>query len=276
MIVESIMKRFGLAQRKISRCLGISRSTLRYQRKQNDDYQIVSEIKTIIEEHPKYGCQMIGLKLRQTRKINHKRVERLYAENNLQIKNRKTRKKYLVTKRAAHQLSEIPEKWVAIDFVIDSVGYKKPLKMLTVVDPVTKEVPLITPAFSMNGEEVTKQLDKVVELNGPFRYLQTDNGSEFRSHELEKWCEKNNVLHVFSRPGKPTDNCFIESFNRILRNECLNLYYFVDLNNAREIIEKWRIDYNICRPQKGLKGLTPNQYKNKLLRRKPNLNSGRI
>ena len=160
--------------------------------------------------------------------------------------------------------------------MIDSVGFKRPLKMLTAVDPVTKEVPLIAPAFSMNGEEVARQLDKVVDLNGPFRYLQTDNGPEFRSHEVEKWCKKNNVQHVFSRPGKPTDNCFIESFNRILRNECLNLYYFSDLSSARKIIENWRMDYNVCRPQKGLKGLTPNQYKNKLLGRKPNLNSGRI
>ena len=273
---ESVRKRFGLTQRKISRCLGMARSTLRYKRKPDDDLLIVSEMKAIIEEHPNYGCQMIGLKLRQTRKINHKRVERLYAENKLQLKNRRPRKKYLVPKRAAHRLSETPEKWIAIDFVIDSVGFKRPLKMLTAVDPVTKEVPLIAPAFSMNGEEVARQLDKVVELNGPFRYLQTDNGPEFRSHEVEKWCKKNNVQHVFSRPGKPTDNCFIESFNRILRNECLNLYYFSDLSSARKIIENWRRDYNVCRPQKGLKGLTPNQYKNKLLGRKPNLNSGRI
>ncbi|MBR5932734.1 MAG: hypothetical protein IK002_01985 [Treponema sp.] len=75
MIVESIRERFGLAQRKISRCLGIARSTLRYKKKQNDDFQIVSEIKSIIQEYPNYGCQMIGLKLRQTRKINHKREE---------------------------------------------------------------------------------------------------------------------------------------------------------------------------------------------------------
>ena len=66
------------------------------------------------------------------------------------------------------------------------------------------------------------------------------------------------------------------SDNRILRNECLNLYYFSDLSGARKIIENWRRDYNVCRPQKGLKGLTPNQYKDKLLGRKPNLNSGRI
>ena len=98
----------------------------------------------------------------------------------------------------------------------------------------------------------------------PFTFLQTDNGSEFRSSAVQTWCKNHAVTQVFSRPGKPTDNCFIESFNRIFRDECLNENYFTSLSEAKVIIESWRIDYNENRPQKGLKELTPSQFKSKL------------
>lgn len=87
---------------------------------------------------------------------------------------------------------------------------------------------------------------------------------EFRSSAVQTWCIDHNVKQVFSRPGKPTDNCFIESFNRIFRDECLNENYFSSLSEAKQIIESWRIDYNENRPQKGLKELTPSQLKSKL------------
>jgi len=249
--------------------IGAPRSTVRYTARENDDKQVVREMTRIIEEHPNYGCRTIGLKLRNKgMAINHKRVERLYRKNNLQLGNRTKgrRKKYIVPKRDEHLLSKVPGEWMAMDFVIDSVGNRRKLKMLTVIDPVTKEVPQIQPGFSMTGCQVVEQLEDLKREHGQLKYLQTDNGPEFRSYEVEKWCEENNVRHVFSRPGKPTDNCFIESFNRILRQECLDIYYFASLDSARRLIEKWRIDYNTERPQKGLDGLTPYQYRDRLLK----------
>lgn len=269
-IVEHVRKHFGLAERKICKILGLSRSTVRYKsKKADDDAAVVEEMKEILEEHPNYGCQILGLKLRkQGRNINHKRVERLYRENNLQIKNRrKGRKKYRVLKRDEHLISTVPDEWIAMDFVIDSVDNRRMLKTLTMIDPVTKEAPRLKSGFSFNGKQVVEQLEELKRENKSFKYLQTDNGPEFRSYEVEQWCSDNGIKHVFSRPGKPTDNCFIESFNRILRNECLNVYFFPTLESAQQVIEEFRIDYNKERPQKGLKGLTPEQYRNKLLGR---------
>ena len=138
-----------------------------------------------------------------------------------------------------------------------------------------KEAVIVKPCFSMTGREVSEELEKAVGRNGPLLYLQTDNGPEFRSRALEEWSIRNNVKHIYSRPGKPTDNCFAEAFNRILRMECLEANYFPDMTNAGKVIEEWTDDYNQNRPQKGLKGLTPEQFKSKLLSAKPNLNSGR-
>jgi putative transposase len=183
----------------------------------------------------------------------------------MQLKLRKTRKKFKVEKRADHLLSSVPGKWLAVDFVIDSIGNKRQLKMLTAIDPVTNESPLIQPAFSMRGEQVAEVLDRKCSECGYPEFLQCDNGPEFRSRELSEWCQDHNIKQIFSRPGKPTDNCFIESFNGTLRNECLNVYYFPNISEAKRIIEEWRIDYNKKRPQKRFKGLTPFEYRNKLL-----------
>ena len=83
-------------------------------------------------------------------------------------------------------------------------------------------------------------------------------------HAVQQLCKNHEVTQIFSRPGKPTDNCFVESFNRVFREECLNENYFESLSDEKQIIESWRIDYNENRPQKGLKKLTPSQFKSKL------------
>ncbi len=234
-------------------------------------------MRQIISKHPKAGSNTITMYLHKDGvEINHKKVERLYAENKMQLKNRKKgRKKYSVKKREDHILSEQPGNWIAIDFVIDSIANKRPLKNLTVIDPVCKVAPRIVPAYSMHGEGVAEVLDEIWHEER-FTFLQTDNGPEFRSTAVQKWCKNHNVRQIFSRPGKPTDNCFIESFNRVFRDECLNENYFSSLSEAKQIIESWRIDYNENRPQKGLKELRQVSSKLNLKVRKTLLKSGQI
>jgi len=98
-----------------------------------------------------------------------------------------------------------------------------------------------------NGEDVATVLNDIW-TEESFTFLQTDNGPEFRSSAVQNWCKNHAVTQVFSRPGKPTDNCFIESFNRTFRDECLNENYFTSLSEEKKIIENWRIDYNENRP----------------------------
>ena len=134
-----------------------------------------------------------------------------------------------------------------------------------VIDPVTNESPVIQPAFSMRREQVVEVLDRLrCETEYP-NYPRSDNDPEFRSRELAKWCEEHKVKQIFSRPRKPTDNCFIESFNGTFRHECLNNYYFENLSEAKRIIENWQFDYNQNWPQKRLKGLSPSECRNKIL-----------
>jgi len=150
------------------------------------------------------------------------------------LKNRKNgHKKYSVKKRDDHILTETPGNRIAIDFVIDSIANKRPLKNFTVIDPVSKVVPKIILAYTMKLGGVVGVLNDIW-IEEPFSYLQTDNGPEFRSSAVQNWCKNHSVTKVFSQPGKPTDNCFIESFNRVFRDECLNENYFTSLSGLRK------------------------------------------
>ena len=141
-----------------------------------------------------------------------------------------------------------------MDFINDSFSYNRKLKIRTVIDPVTNKIPVIYPAYSITGNHHTEILEEVCEINGYPEIIQCDNGSEFRSQDLERWCYKNGIDLSYSRPGKPVYNCHIESFIGTFRNECLNPKYFETLESAKEIIEDWRVEYNEERPQRRLKG----------------------
>ena len=103
-------------------------------------------------------------------------------------------------------------------------------------------------------------MEHIKALRGVPERIQVDNGSEFISKALDLWAYENQVILDFSRPGKPTDNPFIESFNGSFRDECLNLNWFLSLDDAQEKIEAWRIDYNEFRPHQSLGDMTPMQF----------------
>ncbi len=105
---------------------------------------------------------------------------------------------------------------------------------------------------------VMEQLNQC-DARQPLR-IQVDNGSEFISKALDRWAYENNVILDFSRPGKPTDNPFIESFNGSFRDECLNTNWFLSLRDPKEKIESWRLEYNQFRPHSSLNDLTPEEF----------------
>ena len=93
------------------------------------------------------------------------------------------------------------------------------------------------------------------------RRIRVDNCSQFTSKELDLWAYANRVILDFSRPGKPTDNAFIEAFNSRFRLECLNQHWFLDLADARRTIEAWRVHYNTVRPHSSLGFLSPELFR---------------
>jgi len=107
---------------------------------------------------------------------------------------------------------------------------------------------------------VTKELDQMIKKYGKPKRVQVDNGTEFTSKAMLEWSHRNKIELDFTRPGKPTDNAFIESFNGTFRDECLNQNWFSSLKEARYIIENWRKEYNEERIHSSINYLTPKEF----------------
>jgi len=139
-----------------------------------------------------------------------------------------------------------------MDFVHDQLATGKKLRILTIVDTHSRYAPATDPRFTYKGEDVVQTLDRVCAKIGYPRTIRVDNSSEFISRDLDLWTYVNKVTLDFSRPGKPTDNAFIEAFNSKVRQECLNAHWFLTLADAAEKMEDWRRDYNEVRPHSAI------------------------
>ncbi len=216
----------------------------------------------IAQVRVRYGFWRIFILLRREGwKDNHKRVHRLYKEEGLNLRSKRPRR----NKAAAHrlerpELSTNHECW-SMDFEADQLFDGHKFRCLTIVDDCSRQCPGILVGQSLKGEDVVAALESIRRSTQLLpKRIQVDNGSEFISKALDKWAYDNQVTLDFSRPGKPTDNAFIESFNGSFRDECLNVNWFLSLEDAREKIEAWRQEYNCFRPHSSLGNKTPEEW----------------
>jgi putative transposase len=193
--------------------------------------------------------------------INHKRTYRLYAEEGLMLKRKRPRRHRSAVARVARPAALEPNERWCMDFVSDALADGRRLRLLTVVDTCTRECLAIEVGGSLRGPDVASVLTRLgLQRSLPER-ITCDHGPEFTSQALDHWAYQNRVALDFTRPGKPTDNAHIESFNGRLRQECLSQHWFLGLVEARRAIELWRDDYNNHRPHSALDNRTPAHYR---------------
>lgn len=147
-----------------------------------------------------------------------------------------------------------------MDFVADGLFNGKRIRALTVVDNFSRECLAIAVDHGLRSDDVVATMEHIKAMRHAPDRIQVDNGSEFISKALDQWAYENNVILDFSRLGKPTDNAYIESFNGRFRDECLNMHWFLSLDDARQKIEAWRVDYNEFRPHQSLADMTPTEF----------------
>ena len=148
----------------------------------------------------------------------------------------------------------------SMDFMSDELYDGRRIRLLTLVDNFTRESLAIEVSDHLGGHRVAEVLMRLSEERNLPKTIRVDNGPEFISKVLDQWAYLNGVALDFSRPGKPTDNAFIEAFNGRLRQECLNESWFLSLEDAREKIATWRQEYNSQRPHGALGNLTPMEF----------------
>lgn len=240
----------------------IYHSVFYYKHRRREDQPLRHRIREIAETRIRYGhWRVYTLLRREGWKDNHKRVYRVYKEEGLNLRGKRPRR----SKAGAHRL-ERPDNNIlhacwSMDFVSDALFDGRKFRALTIVDNFSRECLAIVTGQSLKGSDVVSALEQIQAQRGisPQR-IQTDNGSEFTSKEVDRWAYENNVTMDYSRPGKPTDNPFIESFNGSFRDECLNAHWFLSLQDATEKIEAWRIEYNEFRPHSSLGDKTPAEF----------------
>jgi putative transposase len=166
----------------------------------------------------------------------------------------------MVVHREARVKPSRPNQVWSLDFVHDQLSGGQKFRILTVVDVYSCEGLATEVDYRLRAENVVEVLNRLVRQRGAPKFLFADNGAEFTGHLVDLWAYHHNVRIDFSRPGKPTDNAFIETFNGSLRDECLNLHWFDNLAEAKRLIEAWRIDYNVSRPHMGIGNIPPREY----------------
>lgn len=268
------MRTKGLSERRALRIVNMSASSLRYRPAADRNVRLRQQIIALAQRHRRYGSGMIYLKLRQAGEIvNHKRVERLYAQEKLQIKRRRRKKVPVADRQPLERPAAANAVW-SMDFVFDRVASGRSLKILGIVDDGTHEAVATHPEHAIGGEHLVRVLEVICADRGYPQIIRTDNGKEFTGKAMLTWAHANGVKLRLIEPGKPNQNAYIESFNGRLRDECLNEHWFLSLTHARTIIEAWRKEYNDERPKKALGGLTPSEYANKLAAKSDTVTAG--
>jgi putative transposase len=197
--------------------------------------------------------------------INHKKVFRIYKACGLKVKRRGGRKRPIGVREATIHPSRPNQKWV-LDFVHDALADGRKLRLLNVMDVFTRECLRIVVDTSIGGKKVVEVLDELMRERGKPEMILSDNGTEFTSNGVWKWCHTGAILWSYIEPGKPYQNGNIESFNGKLRDECLNENWFLTLRDAQRQVEKWRNDYNQQRPHSSLMELTPSEAMSRFIR----------
>lgn len=259
-VVEFLKEHHHVSERWACKIVRLSRSSYRYQAKPTNDTEIRTRLKQLAEQRRKFGAPRLHvLLLREGFLINHKRTERLYREEGLSLRLKRRRKRSSHLRVVLATPERINQHW-SMDFVSDSLHNGRRFRILTVVDDLSKECPVLEADHSLTGQRVTRVLERVSLTRGLPDVITVDNGPEFISKAVDAWAYANGVKLHFIQPGKPTQNAYIESFNGKFRDECLNEHVFTSLHDAQQKIETWRQDYNVNRPHRSLNQLTPEEF----------------
>ena len=249
-----------LTMRRACRLIQIPRPTAYYRSRKKTWDELRIRLRDLAAVRVRYGYRRLHVLLRREGwKINHKLVWRIYREEGLSIRMKAKKKKVSRLRVVLPEAKAPNERW-SMDFLSDGLYTGRRFRVFTLVDHFSRESPGIVADVSIPGSRVVEVLDRLANQGIRPKVITVDNGPEFSGRSLDEWAHRNGVKLDFIRPGKPVENAYIESFNGKLREECLNLHWFHTIEEAKEKIEAWRVDYNEHRPHSALNDQTPSEF----------------
>ena len=257
-----LLNQYQVSIRRACASVLLCRAMFFYKAKPRDDRALAMRMREIANTRVRYGFKRILTLLRREGYTdNHKRVYRIYKKEGLNLRNKRPRR----NRSGIHRLERLETQAInrvwSMDFVQDALFNGERFRVLTVVDNYSKTCLGLMVGKSLKGIDVVQELSRIclIENCKPER-IQCDNGSEFISKEVDLWAYTNGITMDFSRPGKPTDNPYVESFNGKFRDKCLNINWFLSMEDATEKIENYKWEYNHFRPHSSINNLTPKEF----------------
>lgn len=252
---------FTTSIRLVCDIFSISETCYRYQPLLSDENaEIADWLLRLTSTYKRWGFGLCFLYLRNSKGYgwNHKRVYRIYKELELNLRIKPKRR----IKRDKPEALSVPENinqvW-SMDFMSDSLMDGRSIRTFNVLDDFNREGLGIDVDLSLPSARVIRSLEQIIEWRGKPHAIRCDNGPEYISQTLKDWTIKNQITLLYIQPGKPTQNAYIERFNRTARHEWLDLHLFESIEQAQNLATQWLWTYNNERPHTAIGGVPPRQ-----------------
>ena len=254
-------QKLSVSERRACRVIGQCRGTQRYIRRRLADEEVLRKrITELASTYGRYGYRHItGLLRMEGWEANKKRVEWIWREEGLKVPQRQHRRGrlWLNDGSCIRKRPEYRDHVWSYDFVTDWTQDGRSFRILTIIDEYSRESLATVVKRRFTSMEIMEVLADLFLTRGLPKHIRSDNGPEFTSKAIRKWLGSLEVGPLFIEPGSPWENGYNESFNGKLRDELLNGEIFYTLEEARILVERWRIHYNTKRPHSALGYLPP-------------------
>lgn len=260
-MAQHAVQRYQISIRFACICLGISQTCYRYQAKLTSENTLIADwLLRLTQTHKRWGFGLCFMYLRNVKGFtwNHKRVYRIYRELELNLRIKPKRR---IRRDRPDELSEptaINQVW-SMDFMADALENGAKFRTFNVMDDYNREGLTIEVGLSLPSLRVIRALEQIIEWRGKPAAIRCDNGPENISGEMMAWANKHQITMLYIQPGKPTQNAYVERFNRTVRHEWLDMHSFNSIEHAQQLATEWLWIYNNVRPHSAINGVPPRQ-----------------
>lgn len=262
-IVVYLGQTFQVSIRRACKTIELAKSMYYYD-SVRDDSEVISKLRELADAKPAEGQDKLYARIRlQGYQWNYKRVRRVYLLMGLNKRNKRRKRLPARVKEPLTPTQKLNHSW-SMDFMHDTLMNNRKFRTLNIIDDYNRKALAVEADFSFPAQHVVATLKRVIHEYGKPEKIRVDNGPEFISSVFIDWCREQQITVQHIQPGKPSQNGYIERFNRTYRQDILDAYLFESIQQVRIITEDWINDYNNQRPHEALNGLTPQQFEESL------------